>query len=121
MRSNGDDDIAERPSEHDPGQAAPMAKTARNSARHHESADDYAGVVAWLSDRHRVITCKHSIQWILQRRDGERHGRARWAAAGYFLTREALIRASRALCGRIDPAALAALAALPEYFERAGG
>ena len=92
----------------------------RRAAAHHESADDYRGIVARLCPRHRVITCKDRIQWILQRRDGERHGRARWAGMGYFLTREALLRASRALCARIDPAALAALAALPEQFGGAG-
>jgi hypothetical protein len=90
----------------------------RSPARHHESADDYHGIVARLDDRHRVIVCKDHLQWVLQRRDGERHGRARWASVGYFLTRNALIRSSRALCGRIDPAALAAL---PEHFGRAGG
>ncbi len=100
--------------------AACTPNIVRVAARHHESADEYGGIVGHLSTSHRVITCKDQIQWILQRRDGERHGQARWAGVGYFLTREALLRASRALCARIDPAALAALAALPEHFGRAG-
>ncbi len=100
--------------------AACTLNIARVPARHHESADEYSGIVARLSASYRVITCKDQIQWILQRRDGERHGRARWAGVGYFRTREALLRMSRALCARIDPAALAALAALPEHFGRAG-
>ncbi len=100
--------------------AACTPNIGRESTRHHESADEYSGIVARLSASHRVITCKDQIQWILQRRDGERHGRARWAGVGYFLTREALLRVSRALRVRINPAALAALAALPEHFGRAG-
>jgi hypothetical protein len=92
----------------------------REPARHHESADDYHGIVIGLSTNHRVITCKDQLQWVLQRRDGERHGRARWAGVGYFLTRDALLRASRALCTRIYPTAFAALVALPEHFGRVG-
>ncbi len=99
--------------------AACTPNIGRGPARHLESADEYSGTVARLSANYRVIICKDQIQWSLQRRDGERHGLARWAGVGYFLTREALLRASRALCARIDPAALAALAALPENFGRA--
>ncbi len=116
--------MARNLSQQDPGRgkrhatAACTPNIARVPARHHESADDYSGIVARLSASHRVIICKDQIQWILQRRDGERHGRTRWAGVGYFLTREALLRASRASCARIDPAALAALAALPEHIGR---
>ena len=92
--------------------------TTRDPAWHHETTGDYYGVIARLCARHRIIVCKDQMQWILQRRDGERHGWARWAGVGYFLTREALIRSSRALCARIDPAALETLAALPEHFGR---
>ncbi len=122
----GAQDMARNLLEQEPGRgkrhatAACTPNIARGPARHHESADEYSGIVARLSAKHRVIICKDRIQWILQRRDGERHGRARWAGVGYFLTRKALLRASRALCTRIDPAALAALAALPENFWRTG-
>jgi hypothetical protein len=98
--------------------AADTPTTTRGAAWHHESADDYHGIVARLSARHRVIICRDQIQWILQRREGERHGQARWAGVGYFRTRAALLRASRALCTQIDPVALAVLAALPEHFGR---
>ncbi|PTV95928.1 hypothetical protein C8J27_103258 [Rhodobacter aestuarii] len=90
--------------------------TGREGLCHHETADHYRGLVARLSDRWRVIVCKGNLQWVLQKRDASRAGRARWTGVQYFLTREALLRASRAACGRIDPAALAALAALPEKF-----
>ena len=77
-----------------------------------ETADDYVGVLARFCDRHRVITCKDDIQWILQRR--KRGGAERpWRGVGYFRTREALIRACASLCGRIDPSAMAILLALP--------
>ena len=87
---------------------------------HRESDDNYDRVVARLDDRWRVIVCRDDVQWILQRRDGERAGRARWTGVGYFLTREALLRVSRASCAWIDPAALAVLEALPEHFGGAG-
>ena len=98
--------------------AARVSYMTRRPASHHESADAYRDIVARLGPRHRVIIYKDQLQWILQRRDGQRHGRARWAGVGYCMTREALLRASRASCARIDPAALAALAALPEHIGR---
>ena len=92
------------------GRVAPQPRQAQD---HHESADGYAGLVARLSDRHRLIRCRHGLQWILQGRRGERRGRARWAALGYFRTRAALIRASHALHDAPDPEALAILDRLP--------
>ena len=50
---------------------------------HRESADNYARIVARLDDDGRVIVCRDGLQWILQRRDGERGGRARWTGVGY--------------------------------------
>ena len=85
-----------------------------------EAADDYTHIVSRLSDRWRVIRCSARLQWIMQCRDGQRAGGARWTGVGYFLTREALLRSSRALCAQIDPAALVVVAALPEHFGRAG-
>lgn len=74
-------------------------------------------VVVRLSEGWRVIRCKDDLQWILQRR--KKGGAERpWRAVGFYLTRDALLRASASASARIDPAALAALAALPE---RIGG
>ena len=84
----------------------------------HETADNYVGIVARLSDAWRVVVCRHGIQWILQRKDARRSGRTRWTGVRYFLTREALIRVSRTLCGRIDSAAMATVAALPDMIRR---
>ena len=89
----------------------------QQTSSHHETADNYHGVIAQFCARHRVITDKDAIQWILQQR--KKGGAERsWKGVGYFRTREALIRVSASLCGRIDPAALATLAALPEFFGR---
>jgi hypothetical protein len=82
---------------------------------HKESSDDYHRVVAILNPRHRVIICRDGIQLILQRRAGERHGRARWDSRSYCRTREGLNRVCRELAGEIDPVAAAILAALPDY------
>lgn len=90
----------------------------RRQSDHHETAETYCGTVAQLCAGWRVIRCKDGLQWILQRRDATRAGRPRWRGASYFRTRDALMRAGRAVCERMDPAALAALAALPE---RIGG
>ncbi len=98
----GSNILARNLSQQEPGRGKRHATAActpnieRGPARHHESADEYSGIVARLSASHRVITCKDQIQWILQHRDGERHGRARWTGVGYCLTREALLRLCRA-------------------------
>lgn len=97
------DDARERP-----------AIDAGESAASRESDQGYRAVVVVLSHRWRVIVCRDGLQWVLQRHDGQRHGRARWTGTRYFRTREALIAACRALCGCCEPAALARLALLPE-------
>ncbi|MFC3725457.1 hypothetical protein [Neoaquamicrobium sediminum] len=79
---------------------------------HRESADGYSGIVCRLNDRWRVIVCKDALQWILQRRDGERRGRARWTGESYHRRRDALIRVCRTKAGEIDPAAAAILEGL---------
>lgn len=79
----------------------------------HETSDAYAGVIAQLCHRHRAIVCKDEIQWILQQRKNGGAERP-WRGVGYFRTRYALVRFGATQCGRIDPAALAILAALPD-------
>jgi hypothetical protein len=67
---------------------------------HRESADQYRAVIV-CQCRHRVILCKDSIQWIMQRR-GKLAG-ARWRAIGYFTTRAALARVWAACQGTVPP------------------
>jgi len=78
-----------------------------------ESGDGDRRVVCRLTDRWRVIVCRDGIPWILQRRDGERFGRARWTGRHHCTMRESLIRLFRASCGRIDPGQSPVLLALP--------
>jgi hypothetical protein len=84
-----------------------------------EEADDCRAIVARLNDNLRVIVCAAGIQWILQRRSGKRHGRARWEGRSFCRTREALIRVSREHAGAIDPVAAAILSALPARIDDA--
>ena len=90
-----------------------QTQTPEPQTSHRETSDTYHGVIAHLCARHRVIICKDAIQWILQARRGERHGQPRWEALHYLRTRDTLIRLSHAICGRIDPVALAILTDLP--------
>lgn len=75
----GDDECAYRLDPRDVQRAGRL--TADRKPR--ESTDDYPQIVARLSDKWRVILCTAGVQWILQRRDGERAGGARWAGVGY--------------------------------------
>ena len=81
-----------------------------------ESDAGYAGVLAWLNARWRVIVCRDGIQWILQRhkRPGSVSG-AQWTGEKYHRTRERLIRSCHALAREISASALAILQALPAH------
>lgn len=80
-----------------------------------EGSDDYFDVVVRLNNRWRVIVCKDSIQWILQRRDTGTAQRP-WRGKRYCTTKSALLRGCGEKCGDIDPAAMAVLEALPAKF-----
>jgi hypothetical protein len=70
-----------------------------------------------LNDRWRVIECRDGIQWIIQFRNrAETVARGSWRGRSYCRTREALIRCCDRYTGALDPAAVAALRALPERF-----
>lgn len=83
---------------------------------HRERDEHYRAVVAVLNPRWHVIECCGGIQWILQRRDGERAGGPRWTGVSYFRTRGALVRTCRQKCEQCDRYAIATLEALPENF-----
>ena len=89
-------------------------KTGNVVLSHRERDNNYIWVLAQLCPDWRVIECKDAIQWIVQRRDGESAGRARWAGRHYTMEREALLLCCRASCARPDPAALAVLQSLPD-------
>jgi hypothetical protein len=88
---------------------------ADNSRR--ESADEYGRVIVQFNARWRVIECRDRIQWILQRIDGERHGKKRWTGRSYCRTREGLTQACRMSVGEIDINATAILKNLPDFIE----
>jgi hypothetical protein len=78
-----------------------------------EENDNYP-TIARLNVHWRVVECKNSIQWILQRRQGKR-----WRGAWFCRTREALIRGAREHAGQIGGDALIVLLRLPERFPEA--
>jgi hypothetical protein len=64
-----------------------FAPAAVRRSRLPESHDDYPHVVVRLGDRLRVIESACRLQWIVQRRTGDR-----WRGQSYCWTREALLR-----------------------------
>ena len=80
-----------------------------------ESDDNYP-VVAHLDDRHRVISCRDGIQWIVQRRMNT--GGSGWRGLSFCRTREALICDAERRLGRpIPKEAAAILNALPAILD----
>ena len=65
------------------------------NARTSETSDLYMGVVARPLTNLRIAVCSNGIQWLVQVRDGERHGAARWRTCAYVMTRPGLIAALR--------------------------
>lgn len=84
--------------------------SSRRPVRLREEDDGYPHIVAKLADRWRVIKCRDDLQWILQRRSGERGGAARWKSERFCRTRDGLMASIRAFV--VDPTAL------PELPER---
>ncbi len=80
-----------------------------------EEGDDYPAVVVRLNATWRVAECRDGIQWILQRRAGQRHGQPRWEGKSYFRTRQGLLRRVHEFCGPVDAVALAIVEALPDW------
>lgn len=77
-----------------------------------EQSDDYFRVVAVLNDRWRVIVCKDSIQWILQKR---RRDTLKWDGESYCMTRQGLLRNIREkIQDEIGALAIAIIDDLPE-------
>jgi hypothetical protein len=74
-----------------------------------EKSDAYPAI-AVLNHHWRVIECAGGIQWILQRRRGDR-----WRSYWFCRTREALLRGAREHAAPIDGVAPAVLLRLPEW------
>ena len=98
-----------------PYQRQPEPRPCRRAApaTSHRESDDAYPVVAQISDRVRVISCRDDIQWIVQKRvNKSTHS---WRGKSFCRTRAALIRDTRRWHDAELPAdALAVLQALPE-------
>lgn len=72
-----------------------------------------------LNDRWRVTD--DPLQWILEVRKGRKGPRhTGWRGRSFCTTRDVLKRDVRRLCGEVDPAAMAAIEALPEVHPHYG-
>jgi hypothetical protein len=59
------------------------------------------------------------LQWLLERKVGKPRAKSDgWAAVSFARTRAGLLRCIFENCGPVDPAALAIIRALPEYYAR---
>ena len=87
------------------------------TARLNERDDDYPLVLCRLNHRWRIIDCRDSIQWVLQRRAGHLNGRPRWDGNAYCRSRAGLLANIKERAGDADPSALAVIKALPERHE----
>ena len=61
-----------------------------------ESADSYDDVIAQLSPRCRVITCRDVAQWIIQKKEASHAGP--WRGVSYHTCRDSLMRT----CGSLN-------------------
>lgn len=77
-----------------------------------EESDDYRNVIAVLNSGWRVIACKTSIQWILQKRRGSSD---RWRSRYFCRSRDGLIQCVREHAGEIDGVALVRLLQSPMW------
>jgi hypothetical protein len=71
-------------------------------------------LIAQLNTSWRVVD--DPLQWVLQHKKGNpRRKNPGWENRSFCTTRAGLLRCAREYCGEADPAALAALSALPEH------
>src|SRR5690606_3010118 len=96
-------------------QHSPCDKLTAYSPR--ERDDNYCNVIAHLNAQWRVILCRDGIQWVLQRRNGTRHGQPQWEGQSYARTRSGLINACRRKAGDIAPIQMDTLLKLREWGE----
>jgi hypothetical protein len=82
-----------------------------------EESENYRAIIAKLNAEWRVIECHDSIQWIVQRRAGMRHGEPRWDGRCYCRTRKGLLHRVRELTGECDALAIAIIGSLPDFME----
>ena len=87
------------------------------NARTSETSDLYMNVVARPLSNLRIAVCRNGIQWLVQVREGERGGAARWRVCAYVMTRPGLIKALRRFGGLSERDATDVLDALPSRLQ----
>jgi hypothetical protein len=80
---------------------------------HRERDDNYQGVIVQLAPRWRIIECRDTIQWIIQKRSAEPLNPGYWFGASYVTDRNKLIELSTTLGLLSEPSLRAVLEALP--------
>ena len=83
-----------------------------------ETSDFYSGVIAVLTSRWRVVTCRNGIQWILQKRTAEPLRKGIWRGRSYHTNQNSLIEACAKLELLSDDKARADLDALPSIISQ---
>ena len=83
-----------------------------------ETSDFYSGVIAVLTSRWRVVTCRNGIQWILQKRTAEPLHKGIWRGRSYHTNQNSLIEACAKLELLSDDKARADLDALPSIISQ---
>ena len=81
---------------------------------HRERDDHYAKVIVQLGPRWRIITCKHGIQWILQKRSVAPPNTGTLAGKSYATTRDGLIAACSGRGLLSESSMVVILSALPD-------
>lgn len=89
------------------------AAPAASALSHREEDGNYRAVVANLNNDWRVIECRDGLQWIIQKRRGERNGQARFEGKSFCSTRDGLILTVAKKCGDITFEGKEAIFGLP--------
>ena len=81
---------------------------------HRERDETYSRIVTQCRDNWRIIPCKRSLQWIIQKRSTGRSNRGVFIGKSFHTTRQSLIEACSRLQLLDDPKILQSLLDLPE-------
>ena len=98
---------------HPPRPSKYTGLTLIDNPSHRERDDNYQGVIVQLDPRWRIIECRESIQWIIQKRSAKPLNPGYWLGTSYVTDRDALIELSVKRGLLSDPFKRAVLEALP--------
>ena len=86
-----------------------------------ESSGDYAGILLYLSETCRIVLCRDGRQWVVQTKDGQRAGAARWTGRGYAQTQEGLLGVLRHLQRFSEEAEAKIRGSFPQHIRQNSG